>query len=218
MITKTLGFLAFVGLVTVPTAQAFAMTQQDLYQSYALAYVGDIALGATVNVQSAHSYDDTDMGSEKDVHMDADVQTGTEMELQRSDMLVDASVSSAAMVATEEDLQSYTSATMESDPQFERAVYSDSAVTVWYTQPSKMLGFIPVDMSVKATSDGMGNVTVSYPWYSFMASSMNKTELEASLSKQMSAHMSAEGSSTLTTRDQAELMTELRVALAAALN
>lgn len=121
-------------------------------------------------------------------------------------------------ISTRSDLEAYASAAMQEDANMERADFSNTAVSVWYKHPAKLFGVVPMDMTVEATADASGAVTVTYPWYSFLLSATDKAEVQSAIEERLSVNISAENSSTFSTRTQAEVLADIRAALAASAN
>jgi hypothetical protein len=125
----------------------------------------------------------------------------------------------AAMVATEEDLRAYARSVLEADVQLESTNLSQEAVTVVYKQPGRLLGIIPVSMTVAATVEQDGSVSLDYPWYGFMvAKSVASTDLETALENQIQTTLAANNITATTTgklsaRAQAEILHELQTSL-----
>ncbi len=89
--------------------------------------------------------------------------------------------SSADEVMTKEDLSLYVRSLIQNNSSIKNVAIEDNSVTVKYATRGKLLGFIPVWLSPKTTVDTMGNVKVSYPWYSGISS--KKVKLTADVVK-----------------------------------
>ncbi|HEU5114926.1 MAG TPA: hypothetical protein VFT82_04140, partial [Candidatus Paceibacterota bacterium] len=68
-------------------------------------------------------------------------------------------------VTTEGDFSTYARALMMADENVTKIASNDNQVSVWYREPAKFLGLVPVTATVQATVDASGNVTVNYPWW-----------------------------------------------------
>ncbi len=73
------------------------------------------------------------------------------------------------------------SAADTSDPNFSVSTATTDGMDLTYIQPTKYFGFIPGHIRTKVHVDGNGQVTVSYPWYSFLATTADTTALKTEL-------------------------------------
>lgn len=98
------------------------------------------------------------------------------------------SVTDATDVHTPAALEAYAGASMKDDNRLTSVSLDAGNLTVTYKTDAKFLGFIPASVTVTATVDADGAVTVKYPWYAFLMSTYeNRTELEARLTKEQGA-------------------------------
>lgn len=95
------------------------------------------------------------------------------------------SIDDVARVQSSAGLESYAATSVRDDERLESVSLEDNMLSVRYKTDAKFLGFIPASMSVHATVDANGAVTVRYPWYAFLMSSFeSRTELVARLTKE----------------------------------
>ncbi len=72
-------------------------------------------------------------------------------------------------VNTKEALTDYAVALLASSEEIDSVVVDDERVSIVYTQPVKLFGFLPVAMEQTVDADTEGRVKVSFPWWSFLA-------------------------------------------------
>lgn len=98
----------------------------------------------------------------------------------RGDVVSTATAMSAISVSTQADLKAYATSFISSDEDVTRVEADADEVSVWYKQPAKLLGFIPVRVSAQASVNADGTVDVDYPWYSFLTT-YDDAKLESDL-------------------------------------
>ncbi len=153
--------------------------------------------------------------------LSADTSGAVMLNLSRTQVTSDANTSSTASamvsaygnpasVSTNTNLNAFAHAVIMNDSNVS-AVQSDNAhVTVWYKVPTHFLGFIRTDVNAQATTDANGNVSVHYPWYTFLSTKDSSANLKANLQAQVSGSASANG--TLSAHDQAMLIDKMHTA------
>ncbi|MBX4209606.1 hypothetical protein KW799_02870, partial [Candidatus Parcubacteria bacterium] len=70
-----------------------------------------------------------------------------------------------ASVTSPNDFEAYARSLMMSDENIIKIASNDNQVSVWYREPARFLGVIPMTVTVQAMVDAGGNVTVNYPWW-----------------------------------------------------
>lgn len=222
--------LAAAALLAVP-AHAQDSFESQVYQDYVAANVGGSGIlladgyGPDTSAGSVLGEATTTIGVDvatSGVEADASVEADATISLTRDDATdTETLVESTAAVETSSDLRAYASGVLQSDTRIERADLSAEAVTVEYEQPGRLFGFVPVAVTVTATVDSSGNVTVDYPWYGFMvALEQSEREVESSLENQIrttlaSGGFEASAEAGLSAQAQAEILRELQASLAA---
>lgn len=93
---------------------------------------------------------------------------------------------SAAEVSSNADLSGYIAAEMQNDENLAKVETSSNTVSVTYQEPARFLGFIPLSLKATATVDAQGDVSISYPWYSFLYAKAD-ADLEAQLESRLSS-------------------------------
>ncbi len=133
--------------------------------------------------------------------------------LVRSDIKAeDATVQDPAEVTTSEDFSAYARAIMANDENITRIESDSNHVSVWYKEPAKFLGIIPVMVNTEARVAVDGSVQVNYPWwYSlFVRGDDDGTGLESELDTTAGTIARSEGSGSLSSSSQARLVNALR--------
>ena len=178
------------------------------------------ALNATVQT-SANTNSQTNVGANTNVSatvspsasagsamsQDATVQNST-----------DATMPAPTNISTTDDLNLYTKSLQENDRDISNIDVNNDHVIVAYREPAKFLGFIPVSVTANAQVDAEGNVTLHYPWYTFL-SSKNDEQLKADLQTRVAEVMGAQGgmnagmTASSSPQSRAELIQALHTAL-----
>ncbi len=92
----------------------------------------------------------------------------------------------AGDVTSEAGLRAFAEASLRSDDRYEGIVMNDSGMSVTYRKDARLLGFIPSGMNVTVNVTGSGDVSVSYPWYSFLyVSGETREELETRIESEL---------------------------------
>lgn len=119
-----------------------------------------------------------------------------------------------SQVRSDSDLSGYIAAQIKSDDNLEKVKVSSDNVAVTYKQHARFLGFLPTTLKATAMVESDGNVSVSYPWYSFLyAKTSNVDDVETNLKARVNAAFSAEGDergATVSGNTQAEVSAEAR--------
>lgn len=121
--------------------------------------------------------------------MEADSASSIELTVNRDtlDADTDYAISDADFVRSSGSLESYASATVRADERLESIVVADGRMEMEYRKSAKFLWLIPASMTVHVAVDEDGEVSVRYPWYSFlMKTEMSRAEIEASLAAEIS--------------------------------
>jgi hypothetical protein len=128
----------------------------------------------------------------------------------------DISVYDAAEVSTEDDFSAYARSIMQADENIIKVESSEAAVSIWYREPAKFLGIIPVMVTTQATVEADGTVAISHPWwYKMFVKDESAADLEDSLTSTAGTIAQAEGSVSLSTSAQARLLNALRAGMQA---
>lgn len=72
---------------------------------------------------------------------------------------------STTTVFSHRELSSYAEKLLVEDPHIESISADSSSVSMRYDARAKMLGFVPMIVSVRAEVNSEGKVSISYPWY-----------------------------------------------------
>ena len=110
-------------------------------------------------------------------------------------------------VKDENSLAAFAHASLRSEERLRAVELSSSTVNVQYDAPSKLFGFIPMNVPANVEVSGNGNVNVSYPWYSFLFAT-NKAQLQNKIAEAVASSTAAQGSTTpaLSVTQQAQVL------------
>lgn len=122
--------------------------------------------------------------------------------------------SMVANISTDDDLKVYTKSLKNEDKNVSKVEVTDNQILLAYRQPSKFLGFIPSMSTAYVKIDAQGNLSVDYPWYTFL-SVKDDEKLKADLQMQITA---VNGTTTiafsdLSVRSRAKIIQALHTAL-----
>ncbi len=188
-------FIRLIGYGTMAAAFAFpAMTLAATTYSNVSVGVGVNGVNVGSNTQASTSSSADQKGiinadTRVDVNGSTKADAKLDAKMQSSSSDDDVMVSNSANVSTDADARAYANEIMKNDNKIVDATVNDDTVTLSYRAPAKFLGFLPITMTVTAEADQSGNVTVSYPWYSFLVKS-NGAALHASA--EAKAHAAAQ--------------------------
>lgn len=115
-------------------------------------------------------------------------------------------------VATQEDLKTYSMEEIKADPNISSLSFTNNDVAIAYKDHGRFLGFIPVTLDVDVTVDQSGNITFTYPWYSFLVAK-DETDLETRIRNEVSGVLTS--SAGWTNYDRAVLASRILAALRA---
>ncbi len=137
--------------------------------------------GADVSVNGA----DMSVGGTADISLKGDDV--------RSSGNVDTSISSAAQVGSNVELESYAKTVAYNNATVDVVSTSDNQVAVTYKRPAKLFGFIPVHVKetvkVDVNAEGTASVSVGKSWWAFLAADDLMTgTVSAKLESTLSAH------------------------------
>jgi hypothetical protein len=118
----------------------------------------------------------------------------------------------AIEVKSNDDLSGYVAAQMSYDNNISTVSASSNHVAVTYKQAAKLFGFIPVKVDTTATVNADGSVSISYPWYVFLAST-SKADLQSKIEGKVRGDLSANASAGLSTNEQAKLVNDVKSAM-----
>ena len=167
---------------------------------------------------------DTDVSVQAGGGADVDVATLLITRVDVDTNAVEAKTIAASDVKTSADLSGYVAAQMKSDNNISAVESASDSVSVTYKQKAKLFGFIPVTLNARAVVDAQGNVTISYPWYAFLAVT-NKADLQAKVQGRVNtdvnlgggadANASTAAAARLTADTQAKVVAAVKAAMQA---
>jgi hypothetical protein len=85
----------------------------------------------------------------------------------------------------EGDLEEYTKALSQSDPNIENIIVTESVVAMDYRFPAKLLGLIDLDYTYHAEVDAFGRIKVKLPWWLFLTNN-NAGDVTSDLEEELS--------------------------------
>lgn len=139
--------------------------------------------------------------------------------LDRSDLSGEAVVVlSPSEVSSSANFSAYAQSVMASDENLTKIESSGDSVSIWYKEPAKFMGIVPVMVNTEAKVTVDGNVTVDRPWwYSLFVRDSEADNLETSVSTTAEAIVRSEGAamSTFSSSAQARLVNALHASMKA---
>jgi hypothetical protein len=102
-----------------------------------------------------------------------------------------------------------------SDAKVTSVILSSRKVSLWYREPARLFGFIPLTVPVQISVDTNGTATVLYPWYGFLLSADQAAlvvRAQAAARQELGGERSSANSS-LSTEAQARLLDSLHALL-----
>lgn len=85
-------------------------------------------------------------------------------------------------------LRAYAEASLRNDDRFDGIVMNDQGMQVTYRKNARLFGVIPSGMNVSIRVDGDGEVSVDYPWYSFLyATEETRDELASRIESELAS-------------------------------
>jgi hypothetical protein len=193
----------------------------------------DVNVGVSGNANSnggSSASDTSGSSGSSDVSANSNTDLSAPLIVTRADVdsnAVTASSATADSVRTKDDLSGYVAAQMKSDANVSSVDTASDHVALTYKEPAKLFGFIPVTIDTTATADASGNVTISYPWWAYLATKDNadvqakvQDGVNATLGTNASAtaNANAQASAQLTAAQQAKLIASIKEALASGAN
>jgi hypothetical protein len=218
--TKTfVAALSAVALFAATTVSALTVSTGVTGNAHAGA-VATTSLGVQVNVGASGSSDTSN--SRNTASGDANTSLSVPLVVTRADVNdnnVQATDISAANVGTKSDLTGYIAAKLHADTNLYAVDTASDHVAVTYPERAEFLGFIPVSVETTATADAAGNVSITQPWWSFIAASDNAA-LQSSVQSNVTGVLGANASATaqLSAAQQARLIAAIESALSASYN
>jgi hypothetical protein len=92
-----------------------------------------------------------------------------------------------ADVASQDNLKSYSSYTVQNDPNIEKLQIDENGMNMLYRQPGKFISFIPTHVLANVVVDKSGTVDVHYPWYTFMTKKPSAKILKPAIQAKVNA-------------------------------
>ncbi|HVU06693.1 MAG TPA: hypothetical protein VHE10_02825 [Candidatus Paceibacterota bacterium] len=121
-----------------------------------------------------------------------------------------------ANVTSQADFETYSKALVMADENVAKISTGDDYVSVWYHEPAKVLGVIPVTATVKATVDAAGDVSVDYPWwYGLFVKDDTAVDFKNDIDTTAGVIARGEASATLSSSAKARLVNAVRTTMKA---
>ncbi|MBX4209549.1 hypothetical protein KW799_02580, partial [Candidatus Parcubacteria bacterium] len=116
-----------------------------------------------------------------------------------------------ASVTSPNDFEAYARSLMMSDENIVKIASNDNQVSVWYREPARFLGVIPMTVTVQAMVDAGGNVTVNYPWwYGVFVKDEGTGQFQSDLNGTAGTIARGEATTTLSSAAKARLVNALQ--------
>jgi hypothetical protein len=153
-------------------------------------------------------------GADAQTDISADIKVEDSMVITRGDIsAADDALYDPADISTSVDLSAYARSIMRADANIVKIEAGANEVSIWYKEPAKFLGIIPVTLTTKATVSAEGEIEISRPWYRAFVTAEEESTLENSLDSTAGTIARTEGSATLSTNAQARLLNALRASM-----
>ena len=153
-------------------------------------------VSADVDAEMRGAATSTDSAAEEDETASSQTDLGSTFSLSitRDDLdeNTEYAVTDADFVRSEASLESYAAATARADERLESIVIEGNRLDMEYRKPAKFLWIIPSSILARVSIDAGQDVTVRYPWYSFL---MGVDESRADLAARLQAEIDAINSS-----------------------
>lgn len=140
----------------------------------------DVSAGATADEGTASS----------DAEASSDAAVVADFSFSRDDINqdIDYTITDAGSVRSSAGLESYVAASVRDDERLESVAVADGRMDIRYRKNVKFLWVMPSSMRVDVAVANNGDVTVRYPWYSFlMATGESRAALEARLEAEVAS-------------------------------
>ncbi len=143
-------------------------------------------------------------------------QSGATVTITRGDVDDDngatVTVTTPSGVHTNADASAYASSVVKADENVSGVELTEKAVAVSYKTRARLFGLIPIFMTATAHVDASGEVTISYPWYAFLAAK-DENSLKSDVGASVAASLAENAHATLTASEQAAILDQVRAAM-----
>ena len=135
-----------------------------------------------------------------------------------TDLMADTgiTVTSAAAVQSETELDVYTANVMRENANIRDIAVSETTVSVSHREHARIFGIFPTTVFARATVMSDGSISVKYPWYAFASAKASKLEAKVSgvvRSMMPSASANAEASANFSAQTQARVLEQAIIAM-----
>ncbi|MBI5134257.1 MAG: hypothetical protein HZA81_02620 [Candidatus Taylorbacteria bacterium] len=119
-------------------------------------------------------------------------------------------------VSATADFEAYARSVVASDDNVLKIESGPEKVSVWYREPAKFIGIVPVTVSTRATVYAGGEIEIDRPWWAALfVTGENTEDIETDLTATAGAIARTEASAALSSNAQARLVNALRAVLEA---
>ncbi len=133
----------------------------------------------------------------------------------RSDITGDTSVTyNPSDVTSAANFQAYARSLVASDENVTKIESNADSVSVWYKEPAKFLGIVPIMITTEARVNVDGSVVIDHPWwYNIFVRDENADDLKASVNTTAGAIVRSENSTTFSSATQARLVNAIHASM-----
>ena len=121
-------------------------------------------------------------------------------------------INSDTDVKSNADLSVFAKTMVKKDENVKNVEVDKDNVSMEYKAKVWFLGFIPFTTNATVNVENSGAVNVSYPWYTFLAST-NKAEIETNVKFEITPVIKSSSNAKLSTKAKAELLTKVQAVL-----
>lgn len=179
---------------------------------------GTASAHASTSAAAAVSSNDAAASNNTDASVSANL---TPLYVTQADVsagMVSPTADNATSVQSGSDLSGYAAARLQDDSDISQIQTSGSNVAVTYKLSAKVLGIFPADVPATATVASDGSVDISYPWYAFLFSTADTSQLKAQIQARAAVDLGAHASAGLSAQQQAKLIGDISSVMHSAAN
>jgi hypothetical protein len=116
-----------------------------------------------------------------------------------------------ADVTTSAEFSTYAKSIIANDENVTKIESNSEEVSIWYKEPAKFLGIVPIMVNTQATVKADGTVDIDYPWwYGLFVTGGGNESLETNVNSTAGTIAKSEASAEFSSATQARLLNALR--------
>ncbi len=150
----------------------------------------DTGLDATLTGGSSEAVLDASLSTNASVNEEDTAESALDISFTRTSIEEGTtySVTESGRVRSVSGLESYLGASVQNDERLTSVAISDNRMDLTYKRDGRLLWIVPIQMGTRVSVDAEGEVSVRYPWYSFLvATDESRVDLEARLRGEVNA-------------------------------